>query len=73
MKDCVQWNPVYGWKYSHLSLSWTLNASMTFRRKPFRRRDNSSNMTIRRCDISSNTTFGRNKKRSTTFGRNCHN
>ena len=26
MKDCVQWNPVYGWKYSHLSLSWTLNS-----------------------------------------------
>ena len=30
-------------------------------------------MTIRRCDISSNTTFGQNKKLSTTFGRNCHN
>ena len=49
------------------------NASMTFRRNPFRRRDNSSIMTILRCDISSNTTFGRNKKLSMTFGRNCHN
>ena len=29
---------------------------MTFGRKPFRRRDISSNTTIRRCDISSNTT-----------------